>query len=422
MKQALKMLAIFAMTMMIMHGCECEKPLITSVTPPSGAGGTIVEVKYSKGSIDGDMYWEGTKLETRNASILGLGNTLYFTVPVGATNAGHAIKVSSGGKFSDDTTFTVTGPGAHAIPQIHGFDICHGIKELTLYGANFTTNSIAILDGTDTVKQYAGGSMPLRIIPHNFVDNILLMTLPGALTMGSAHTITVVNSPAHVSANFAFTVPNRLTKMEYSMATGGSYPQYYIERLNSVYSLRRAYCDAGMIIDITIGDSVAKPAVGGASGGFTDADLYSFWQAYADTTDSGWYMMGVFVDAYDDAPGWITWGSMFMNRKYSLATLPTKYERRGYALFRNGFTAAYFGSWIEEAYLRDVCHEAGHGFNLYHADTVGMYSTSIMTRNANLDSTNWILRFSAASRTHLQSHSVNDVKPGKTAFDNRTCH
>ncbi|HMK38531.1 MAG TPA: IPT/TIG domain-containing protein, partial [Bacteroidota bacterium] len=353
-------LASFVCLMMI-RGCNCSTPTIVSISPTSGPGGTIVEVVFSQGGLGGVVLWDGSPLSTRNGNSLGLSGTLHFTVPVGAPTGAHKVSVQSGSLVSSQVNFSVTGAGANVVPGIQGFDVAEGIKELTLYGDNFTTNSIVVVDA-DTVTQYSGSSQPFRPIPLSLAGNVLLCTLPHALSPGSAHTAKVVNAPGFASGLFAFTVPIRKTTFEYTAISGVPLPDYYTNRNGSVYSVRRSYTEAGMMLDIIAKNTdVAKPATGGIGGGFTDADLYSFWRAFADTTQTGWYMLALFADQYNDSAGVTTWGSMFMNVG-TISGLPGGRERRGFALFRNSFTAATFGMQIEQAYNRDVLHESGHAF------------------------------------------------------------
>ena len=407
--------------LMMVRGCNCSTPTLVSISPASGPGGTIVEVVFNQGGLGGNVLWDGNLLSTRNGNSLGLSGTLHFTVPVGASTGTHKVSVQSGSLVSNQVSFAVTGPGANVVPDIQGFDVAEGIKELTLYGDKFTTNSIVVVDA-DTVTQYSGSSQPFRPIPLSLVSNVLLCTLPHALSPGSTHTAKVVNATGFESGVFTFTAPIRKTTFEYTAISGVPLPDYYTKRNGSVYSVRRSYTEAGMMLDIIAKNTdVAKPATGGVGGGFTDADLYGFWRAFADTTQTGWYMLALFADQYNDPAGTTTWGSMFMNVG-NISGLPGGRERRGYALFRNSFNAATFGTQIEQAYNRDVLHESGHAFNLFHSDTVGSFNISAMTRTVDLDTLHWTLQFSTKSREHIGTHSAANVEPGQNPFSTRTCH
>ena len=421
MKRSMFVIPVSFLCLMMIRGCNCSAPSLVSISPSSGPGGTIVEVVFDQGGLGGSVLWDGAPLSTRNGNSLGLSGTLHFTVPVGASAGTHRVSVQSGNLVSNQVNFSVTGPGANVVPDVQGFDVAEGIKELTLYGARFTTNSIVIVDG-DTVTQYSGSSQPFRAIPLSLVSNVLLCTLPGALAPGSAHTAKVVNAAGFESAPFSFSAPIRKTTFEYTAISGVPLPDYYTNRNGSVYSVRRSYTEAGMMLDIiAIHTDVAKPAVGGGSGGFTDADLYSFWRAFADTTQTGWYMLALFADQYNDSAGVTTWGEMFMNVGY-IPGLPGGRERRGFALFRNSFDAATYGTQIEQAYNRDVLHESGHAFNLFHSDTVGSFNISAMTRTVDLDTAHWTLQFSTMSRAHIGTHSAANVEPGQNPYATRTCH
>jgi hypothetical protein len=420
MKTKTNLIVGIALFFMMTRGCNCPQPSVISINPTQGPGGTIVEVQFDGGGLAGSVFWDGSGTSTRNAYSVGLSHTLRFTVPVGAANGIHKVSVESGSKLSNEVNFTVTGAGTNVIPVIQGFDIAEGGKELTLYGMNFTTNSVVVVDNA-TVTSYIGVSQPWRIIPLEFADNVILCTLPNAVNPGTSHTAKVVNASGFESAVYNFTVPSRTTTMAYTSIAGVPLPQYYVSRLNQVYSVRRSYTEAGMMLDLVVRDTaLTKPAVGGVGGGFTDADLYSFWRAYADTLNTGWYMLALFADQYD-GPG-TTWGSMFMNGTSSIPGLPAGRERRGYVLFRNAFTAAWFGTQIDQAYDRDVLHESGHAFNLFHTDTVGSYGISAMARSVDLIAAKWNLQFSTISEAHIGTHAAVDVKPGLDAFGTRTCH
>jgi hypothetical protein len=404
---------------MMTRGCDCPAPTVISITPTQGPGGTIVEVQFDQGGLGGTVLWDGSGVTTRNAHIVGLSHTLRFTVPVGATTGNHAVSVQSASKLSNSVDFTVTGPGNNSVPQIDGFDVAEAGKELTLYGQNFTTNSVILVDNV-TVTSYVGTSQPWRTIPYEFADNVIVCTVPGTVNPGTSHTAKVVNAPGFESAIFTFTVPSRTLTTAYTSIAGVPLPQYYVSRLNQVYSVRRSYAEAGMALNIVVHDtSVTKPAVGGAGATFTDADLYSFWRAYADTANTGWYMLALYADQYS-GPG-TTWGSMFMNVS-NIPGLPAGRERRGYVLFRNAFTAAWFGTQIEQAYDRDILHESGHAFNLFHTDTVGSFGVSAMARSVDLIAAKWNMQYSTMSKGHIGTHQAVDVEPGQNAFGTRSCH
>jgi hypothetical protein len=91
-------------------------------------------------------------------------------------------------------------------------------------------------------------------------------------------------------------------------------------------------------------------------------------------------------------------------------------------LFRNAFTAAWFGTQIEEAYNRDVLHESGHAFNLFHTDTVGSFGISAMARSVDLVAAKWNMQYSSMSKSHIGTHAAVDVEPGQHAFGTRSCH
>lgn len=397
--------------MALLAGCECEQPEIISINPASGPGGTIVEVQYSKGGLGGVVVFDGTNVDTRYASNLGLGKILYFTVPFGATNGNKNVQVTSDGKTSPAVSFNVTGPGAVPVPAIDGIEIPNRDgREITVFGSNFSTLSKVFIDGTE-VQRYAGNSLPLRTLPLEFVDNAIICEPATALALGSSHTLQVRNPNNTNSANFAFDVPERVCMVEFEALQNIPIPQYYIFRNNSLSTMRRVYTNCGWILEISYGDtSVVDPQGGGT---FSNADMFSFWQANANVPPGGaeFYMHGAFLT--DDTEGNL--GIMFMNTG-SVPSLPDANRRQGFAVFRDNFNAAN----IEQFYLRTTMHEAGHGFNLLHSDGDGV--RSIMNQTSVVGS-NFRYFFSDNSCDHLESHDIDAVGPGGEAFGSgRSCN
>ena len=395
----------------LIAGCECEQPEIVSITPTSGPGGTIVEVRYNKGGIGGVVLFDGNTVETRYASNLGLGKTLYFTVPFNATLGNKTVQVRSDGKTSPAENFNVTGSGTVPVPEVHGIEIPNrNGKEITVFGSNFSTLSRVFIDGVE-VKRYAGNSLPLRILPLEFVDNAIICEPATPLTLGSSHTIEVRNPNNTNSTSFSFDVPDRVCMVEYDALENVPLPDYYIFRDNTLSTMRRVYTECGWILEISYDDtSLVDPQSGSP---FSTADMFSFWQANANVPSSGAevYMHGAFLT--DDTQGLL--GIMFMNIG-SVPSLPDANRRQGFAVFRNAFS----GANLEQFYLRTTMHEAGHGFNLLHPDgddiqTI-MNQTSVVGGNFRYD-------FSNISCEHLESHDIDAVAPGGEAFGSgRSCN
>lgn len=404
------LLALSALVFLIvLSGCECEQPEITSINPNSGPGGTIVEVNYTKGGLGGVVLLEGAAQETRYASNLGLGKTLYFTVPYDASTGNKDVQVRSAGKTSPAVNFNVTGAGAAPTPTIDGIEIPNRDgKEITVFGSNFSTLSKVFIDGAE-VSRYAGNSMPLRTLPLQFVDNAIICEPQTPLASGSSHTIEVRNPNNNNSGQFAFDVPDRVCVMEFDALEDVPVPQYYIFRNNSLSTMRKEYTECGWILEISYDDtSVADPQAGSP---FTTADMYSFWQANASVPSGSDYMHGAFLT--DDNQGLL--GIMFMNTG-SVPSLPNAERRQGFAVFRNAFNQAN----REQFYLRTTMHEAGHGFNLLHGDGDG--AQTIMNQTGTVGN-NFIYNFSNISCTHLGSHAIGAVAPGGEAFGSgRSCN
>jgi hypothetical protein len=212
------------------------------------------------------------------------------------------------------------------------------------------------------------------------------------------------------SANFAFDVPDRVCVVEFEALENIPVPQYYIFRNNSLTTMRRAYTNCGWILEISYGDtSIVDPQAGSP---FSNADLFSFWQANANLPGGGdFYMQGAFFT--DDTQGNL--GIMFMNIG-SVPSLPNANRRQGFAVFRDNFGAAN----IEQFYLRTTMHEAGHGFNLLHGDGDGVQT--IMNQTGVVGN-NFRYNFTNISCEHLESHDIDAVAPGGEAFGSgRSCN
>ena len=408
-KRQIIMLAILAAAVVyIGASCECEQPAIQSITPASGAGGTIVKVVYAKGGIAGSVEYEGSLVPTRNAGNLGIGKTLFFTIPYDATAGAKQVAVKSAGKTSAPVSFTVTGSGTVPTPVIDGFEVPNATgTEITIFGSNFSTLSKVFIDGTE-VDHYYGASEPFRQIPDDMVDNLIICTPATDLVTGTSYNIQVKNPGDVNSAVFSATVPSRILRMEFDAIVGYDPPVYYVWRNNTVNTLRRTYMNCGWIIDLVYDDlEITDPQAGAA---FSANDLYSFWLAYADRRISGAsYMHGQFVSSFVD--GYM--GLMFMHTG-RVPNLPSAHRREGFALFYDAFAA----NQRTARYLRSTMHEAGHGFNLEHGDCSA--GTTIMNQTGSIGA-NWNYTFSNLSCTHLESHNINAVRPGGDAFGARSC-
>lgn len=389
--------------------CDCEQPIIDSMNPSSGPGGTIVEVVYTRGGLSGLINFDGSLVDTRNAGSLGIGKKLRFTIPYNATAGSKDVRVRSGGKTSAAVSFNVTGPGVVPTPAIDGFSIGNDVgSEITVFGSNFSTLSKVYIDGTE-VDRYSGVSTPFREIPIAFVDNLIICTPVSNLALGSSHNVQVRN-PGGVNSNtYNFTVPDRVCKMEFDAITGTPVPDYYVWQNSTVNTIRRSYTECGWIIELKYDDtSLVDPNAGTP---FSNADLYSFWQAYAAVAPSGCYMHGAFIP---DGP--TVRGVMYMNILRT-PSLPSANRRQGFALFWNDF-AVYADK--TQKYIRTALHESGHGFNLLHGDASA--SQTVMTTTPSL-AAGWHCFFSNTSCTHLKSHTMNAVCPGGEAFgSSRSCN
>jgi hypothetical protein len=400
---------IFVWCMIYVSGCTCPQPQITSIDPPSGPAGTIVEVTFTGGSLGGQVIFDGTAQETRYASNVGLGNKLRFTVPFDATVGNKNVQVESNNQTSPAVTFQVTGSGTVPTPVVDGYEIAtRDGKEITIFGSGFNTLSRVFIDGVE-VQRYAGSSQPFREIPFDMADNIIVTTPASDLLPGSSHTIQVRN-PNNVNSNtLSITLPSRICQMEFDAIENIPVPNYYVFRNNTVNTFRRSYNNAGWIIELSYGDvAVADPQSGNP---FTNADLYSFWQANANVPAGETYMHGSFLPDKDEN----LLGVMFMNTG-RVPSLPNAERRLGFAVFRNAFGTFQ----LEQRYLRTTIHEAGHGFNLLHSDGDG--TNTIMNQTGNLG-TNWNYNFSNISNSHLGTHTLNAVAPGGEAFgSSRSCN
>lgn len=393
-----------------LHGCTCPQPQIDSINPASGPGGTIVEVTFSGGGLGGVVVFDGLDEQTRFASNLGLGKRLRFTVPFNATTGNKNVQVRSDGATSPAVAFQVTGSGTVPTPVLDGSEVAtREGKEITVFGSGFNTLSKVFIDNVE-VQRYAGSSLPLREIPFDFADNVIICTPASDLLPGSAHTVQVRN-PSNLNSNaLNITIPSRICQMEFDALDGIPIPNYYILRNNTINTLRRAYNGCGWIIELSHDDdAIVDPQMGTA---FSNADLYSFWQANANVPANQTYMHGAFLTTDQAANR----GIMFMNTG-SVPSLPNAERRMGFAVFRNNADV----NQREERYLRTTIHESGHGFNLLHGDGDG--STTFMTITNNINANTWSFNFSNVSCPHLRSHTLNAVQPAGEAFgSSRSCN
>jgi hypothetical protein len=387
--------------------CECEQPVIDSMTPGSGPGGTIVEVVYSKGGLSGTIEYDGALVETRNAGNLGIGKTLFFTIPYGATAGGKNVRVYSGEKYSAAQTFNVTGSAAVPTPAIDGYAFGNAQgSELTIFGSNFSTLTEVFIDGVEA-DHYSGVSLPLRQIPHDFVDNLIICTPASNFVAGTSYGVQARNPGGINSGTVNFTFPSRVCEMEFDAITGTPVPDYYVWQNNTVNTIRRSYSECGWVIELAYDDtSVVDPNAGTP---FSSADLYTFWQANAAVPASGYYMHGGFIP---DGP--TARGVMYMNTG-RIPTLPASEYRLGFAVFWDDF-AGYADRM--QKYFRTTLHEAAHGFNLEHSDQDA--DQTLLTTTPSL-AAGWHCFFSNLSCTHLESHNLTAVGPGGDAFLSRSC-
>ena len=213
-------------------GCDCPQPQISSINPASGPAGTIVEVTFTGGGLGGVVIFDGTSMETRSASSIGIGKKLRFTVPYNATTGSKNVQVTSSSQTSPAVAFNVTGPGAIPTPAVGGFSVGgRDGKELTVFGTGFTTLSKALVDGVE-VSQYFGNSLPLRELPFDFVDQVIITTPAAPLVLGSAHAVQVRN-PGNINSNVLnFDVPgaSRVCQVEFDALQGITLPDYYVLR------------------------------------------------------------------------------------------------------------------------------------------------------------------------------------------------
>lgn len=407
MEKDLKFLAKFTSIAMFIFlaGCECDPPIISSITPDSGPAGTIVEVLYTQGAISGTIIYEGNAVPTETASNIGIGKLLRFTIPYDESPGNKNIQVSSSGR-SPAEVFNVTSTSSVPTPVLEGFEVPSSFgQEITVYGSGFSTLSEVYVDGVE-VESYSGYSEPLRVIPLEFRDNLIICTPATDLTTGTSYDIQVKNPGGANSNVLNITVPSRELTLEFDAIDGIPVPDYYAWRDNTVNSLRRSYCDAGWIINLKYHElDLSDPH---PNTEWSIDDMYSFWVDNADFGGSGYYMHGQFIP---EGPGL---GVMFMWAEGF--EVPEDHVRQGFAVFWDEFSSL---SPRQTYYLRTTIHEAGHGFNLLHGDASA--NSTIMTQTGDLV-TGWDLFFSNVSRQHLRSHDLTDVAPGGTDFGNATCH
>lgn len=409
MKRSLCLLPL-AMAISWLVSCACKEPVITSMTPSSGPGGTIVDVTYSSGAISGVIVFDGSTVDTRSASSLGLGNRLRFTVPYNASSGNKDVQVRSDGQTSAAMPFNVTGTGTVPTPVIDGFEIgADDGRDITVFGTGFSTMSKVFVDGVEAVS-YLATSTPFRTIPIDLVDNLIICQPQTPLALGSAHNVQVRNPNNTNSNTLSITVPDRVCTIEFDAIVGYDPPDYYVERNNRVNTIRRSYVECGWLIELIHDDfEVVDP---GAGAQFSNADMYSFWQANADhRPGSDPYMHGSFLS--DDTDGNL--GIMFLWP--GGPTHATSERREGFAVFWDNFSGT---NQTQQNLLRTTIHEAGHGFNLVHAD--GASSQTVMNTTGSL-ANNWHMQFSTTSCDHLQNHTLNAVVPGGEAWGTgRSCN
>ncbi len=393
-------------------GCDCPQPTISNIDPASGPAGTNVEVTFTGGGLGGGVIFDGASVETRSASNIGIGKKLRFTVPYNAATGSKTVQVTSASQTSPAVSFNVTGPGQIPAPSIDGFSIGgRDGKELTVYGSGFTLLATVFVDGVE-VDEYFGNSLPLRELPFEFVDRVIITTPATPLTLGSSHTVQVRN-PGNMNSNILnFDVPgaSRVCRVEFDAVQGIALPDYYVLRGNTVNTMRRSYNACGWLLELSYDNmAVTDPQAGSP---FTNADLYSFWQANASVPANENYIHGAFVTTDNDG----LLGIMFMNTG-SVPSLPNAERRMGYAVFSDNFAGI---ADRPQKYFRTTLHEAGHAFNLLHSDGSG--NTTLMNQTGSL-ANNWTCFFSTTSCTHLSSHTLSAVRPGGEAFgSSRSCN
>jgi len=403
------LLSIIIAFLFIVVGCgDPDLPVIDSINPASGPGGTIVEVDFSGGQAGGVIIFDGVQVSTRNANSLGLQSKVRFTIPYSASLGNNNVQVRSGGKTSGPDSFNVTGSSIVPVPTVEDYTLGWGDgSEITVFGTGFSTFSEVFVDGVQ-VSSYIGSSLPFRDIPFNFVDNIIICQPATKLVLGSAHTLQVRNPNGNNSNILNIVVPNRVCKVEYDAIEGVPIPDYYVFRDNTINTFRRTYGNCGWIIEFQLGTTEITDPFPGIEWSFDD--LYQFWQAEANVPPSGNYMHGMFIS---DGP--VPRGIMFMNSN-RVPSLPSANQRQGFACFWDDFSG--FSDRMNK-YFRTSLHEAGHGFHLYHNDQA--LSQTIMTTTNNL-ANGWHCFPSNVSCNHLMSHNITDVAPGGTAWGSRTCH
>lgn len=432
---AARYLAILLMGIMLM-GASCPKPgqppVINALSPASGPSGTIVTVTGGRFSVGGTVYFDDNSVATQ-----GTGSPLAFTIPYDAAVGNHDVHVRIKGQNSAKVTFQCTSTQNAANPAADAFEAGYyvllnssdeNIIELAVFGTGFDTNCEVIFDGTavndsrlpgipagSILGIFVGGIMTFQNYPADRYGNTILALLKsndGNLpALGSAHTVAVRNNITNTTSNtLNITIPSRRVLVEMDRIDTEDWPPQTIWRSNTINTLRKAYTNAGLLIDLRWDETITDPNAGAA---FSIADIIDFFNTFSsmsgDVYAGEWYFhVGILSRFTMNNVLGIMWAN----------------DRRGLVVFADAAPT-------DANYLRTYIHEMGHGFNLTHCDGDAIpqrddlgnlvfvngrvqfetFGTTIMNQTSAL-ANNWGFTFSNDSQTHLTTHPVNEVRPG----------
>lgn len=272
-------------------------------------------------------------------------------------------------------TFQCTGTQSAPVPSVNAFEVGYyvfskysdeNMMELVVFGSGFDNNCDVVFDGTvvsnsrlpgvpagSIIGILVGGIMTFQNYPPERYSNTILALLlkkDGNLpALGSAHTVVVRNNVTGINSNtLNITIPNRRVLIEMDKIATEDWPPQVIWRNNTINTLRKAYTNAGLLMDLRWDDTVTDPNAGSA---FSDADLVDFFNSFSSMSGNvytnEWYFHVGTLSRYSTNPNVL--GIMWAN------------NRRGLVVFADAAPS-------DANYLRTYIHEIGHGLNLTHCE------------------------------------------------------
>jgi hypothetical protein len=410
----------------------------TVLDPSCGPSGTLVMIEPDSSSV-----LTGATVNGVPTSIRGVSSPFLITIPHDAEPGEKKISL----KFKDGhevvRLFSVVSKVPQPLSSITAYEF-HGKRvavagraagEIVLYGSGFDTNSQIILDGhsidtfTPGISEDGGSSVTFPVFrdlrcggtadcPSKCFDKAIvgLVPEPSLLAPGNYYRFKVRGEGGGNSEEVRVPSPSRKVLVEVDRAfvskkgsavvftSSDLFPEL-VARLGDFGTLGRVFSPAEFDLEV-VDDRVNKFPVEHPEGlvekgaGFTESDVADFHRQFSNlkgsiSGDEGYIHLNILTHfIFPDQEGFLFLGTLINDS------------------FREG--VAVFASEIkdEQAYLRTVAHEIGHALNLTHceADANGL---TIMTPEGALSEERWTFGFSEMGKTHLQSHPLKEVMPGR---------